>query len=48
MAKNYTSKTSLEPLLDQPRRIVVDSILAFSKTYTDKAISSRALDLLKN
>ncbi len=48
MAKNYSSKTSLEPKTDQPRKIVVDRILAFSKAYSNKKKESKTLDLLKN
>jgi hypothetical protein len=48
MAKNYSSNTSLEPKTNQPRKIVVDRILAFSKAYTRAQKRSSALDLLKN
>ena len=48
MAKNYTSKISLEPLEDQPRKVVLDRIMAFSKAYSKKKKKNSALDLLKN
>jgi hypothetical protein len=48
MAKNYTSKTSLASKTDQPRKIVVDRILAFSKAYSRAQETPSALDLLKN
>ena len=48
MAKNYTSKISLEPLENQPRKVVLDRIMAFSKAYSNKRKKNSALDLLKN
>jgi hypothetical protein len=48
MAKNYSSNTSLEPKTNQPRKIVVNRILAFSKAYTRAQKKSSTLDLLKN
>ena len=48
MVKNYSSNTSFGPKTDQPRKIVVDRILAFSKAYSRAQEKSSALDLLKN
>jgi hypothetical protein len=48
MVKNYSSNTSLGPKTDQPRKIVVDRILAFSKAYSRAQEKSSTLDLLKN
>ena len=48
MAKNYSSGTSLELINTQPRKIVVDRILAFSKAHPYKIKDSEAIDLLKN
>jgi len=48
MAKNYTSKTALQFKLNKPRKIVLDRILAYSKSYSSSRVSRSALDLLKN
>jgi len=48
MEKNYSSNTSFGQKTNQPRKIVVDRILAFSKAYSRVQEKSSALDLLKN
>lgn len=46
MVKNYSSNKSLGPKSNQPRKIIVDRILAFSKAYSRE--QEKSLDLLKN
>ena len=48
MAKKYSLSPSLEFMKIQPRKIVVDRILAFSKAYSCKKRDFDAIDLFKN
>jgi hypothetical protein len=48
MAKNYPSKTTLEPKFDLPRRIVIERILVFSKAFSNPKNRLTPLEILKN
>jgi len=48
MAKNDTSKTTLNTVTDLPRPFVISRILAFSRAYKKQKNELPSLELLRN